>query len=197
MRTFEDPYTVDLRRAVDTILEARVRFSANMAVHTTISMIGSSLFDQITAIADAAGPEHSASQLVTGHGMVEETRIAADLWAVSRGTPNSRPSSNSTAIKARTPDSCTYECGGRTRRRFVLVETYAELPDARSPAILAHNQTASRHRAEAALLQALPAHRRVGTRTLLALAARFVPHRESGKAGYLMAVDGALSIADR
>jgi phosphohistidine swiveling domain-containing protein len=192
VRTFEDPYTVDLRRAVDTILEARVRFSANMAVHTTISMIGSSLFDQITAIADAAGPEHSASQLVTGHGMVEETRIAADLWAVSRGTLEfatfleqhgyQGPDAGQLHVRVWREDPAPL-------RR--LVETYAELPDARSPAILAHNQTASRHRAEAALLQALPAHRRVGTRTLLALAARFVPHRESGKAGYLMAVDGA------
>jgi phosphohistidine swiveling domain-containing protein len=196
VRTFEDPYAVAPGHAVDTILEARARFSANMAVHTTISMIGSGLFDQITAVADAAGPEHSASRLVTGHGMVEETRIAADLWAVSRGTLElavfleqhgyQGPDAGQLHVRVWREDPATLHR---------LAETYAELPDARSPVVLAHNQTASRRRAEAALLRALPAHRRLGTRLLLTLAARFVPHRESGKAGYLMAVDGARTAA--
>ncbi|HEY1968295.1 MAG TPA: PEP-utilizing enzyme [Pseudonocardia sp.] len=194
--TFADPHAVPPGQALATILQAHARFSANMAVHTTISMIGSGLFDQITALAQAAGPGHSAAQLVTGHGRLEETRIATDLWAVSRGTLElaaflerhgyQGPDAGQLHVRVWREDPAPLR---------QLARTYAELPDSRCPTNLARTQTATRRRAEAALLRALPAHRRIGARILLALTARFVPHRESGKAGYLMAVDGARTAA--
>jgi pyruvate,water dikinase len=182
--------SVDLARSV--MRAAEHHFVEHMALHTTISMVGSGVYDAVAALAAEAGPGHSAAALVTGYGTVEETLVAADLWALSRGTLGIDVFLDRHGYHA--PDA------GQLHTRvwreqpavvLALAQSYRAMPEDRSPAELSRRQGAAREGAERALLRALPRLRRGRARLLLALAARYVPHREVGKAGYLMAVDGA------
>src|SRR5581483_4924077 len=163
-------------------------FAENMALHTTISMIGSGVFDAVAALAASAGEAHSAASLVTGYGTVEETRVAVDLWALSRGSLGLGEFLARHGYHA--PDA------GQLHTRvwreaphdvLALAARYRSLPPERSPEALSRRQQRARTDAERALLTALPRRRRAPARLLLALAERFVPHREVGKAGYLLA----------
>lgn len=171
-------------------------FARNMALHTTVSMIGSGVFEEIEALAARAGDGHAAGALVTGHGSVEETRIAADLWRVSRDELPLEEFLRHHGWQG--PDAGQlHQRVWRENPEAVqrLVTTYRGVPDTRSPATLAQRQRAAREAAEAQLLAALPTRDRLRARALLALAARWIGARETGKAGYVTAVDAARAAA--
>lgn len=182
--------------AREAIAVAADLFARNMALHTTVSMIGSGVFEQLEALVATAPGDHSASALVTGYGSVEETEIAHDLWRVSRDEIPLDAFLRRHGWQG--PDA------GQIHRKVWrenpaaverLVETYRGMPETRSPESLAQRQRASRQAAEAALLAALPRAGRLHARALLALASRWIGAREIGKAGYLIAVDGARAAA--
>jgi len=191
-----DPSRSSVARARVTIREAGEMFARNMALHTTVSMIGSGLFEQIEALVGRAGSAHPAGALVTGYGTVEETRIARDLWSVSRDEV-----SLGTFLRRhgwQGPDA------GQLHQRVWrehpepvrrLVETFRGMPDDASPAALAQRQQRLREEAEVDVLARLGRGRRLQARAMLALASRWIGGRETGKAGYLLAVDGARAAA--
>ncbi|MHB8690517.1 MAG: PEP-utilizing enzyme [Solirubrobacteraceae bacterium] len=186
--------SIDLARAA--LRAADAHFVANMALHTTISMVGSGLYDAAAELARIAGPDHSAMTLITGYGTVEETRVAGDLWRYSRrelglGEVLARhgyhaPDAGQLHVKV------WRECPEQVE---AIARSYQRVPEAGAPARLCQRQRTAREGAEAALLRALPPSRRAQARLVLALAARYIPHREVGKAGYLMAIDGARAAA--
>lgn len=185
----------DARRALRTASDL---FARNMALHTTVSMIGSGLFEQIEALAENAPGEHSASVLVTGYGSVEETAIARDLWRVSR---DEKTVDGFLAHHGwQGPDAGQlHQRPWRENRAAVqrLVETYRGMAEDRSPVAVAARQQAAREAAERALLAALPRVERVRARILLGLASRWIGARETGKAGYVITVDAARAAARR
>jgi pyruvate,water dikinase len=72
-----------------------------------------------------------------------------------------------------------------------LVAAYADLDGERRPAVVEATRQARRRQAEAALMAALPRSRRAAARALLAMAARYLPLREVGKAAFLQTIDAA------
>ena len=172
--------------------EARPLFVQNMLLHTVISMLASGVYEKVDLLARAAGPPHSAPQLVTGYGSVEETRVAADLWALSRGELSLETVLDRHGWHG-INNGQLHVTVWREEPEHVraLAARFRELPDEQSPDRLGERQRTLRQQAEAALLADLPRRSRPPARLTLTMAQKFVAHREVGKAGYLIAVDGA------
>ncbi len=172
--------------------EARPHFVQNMLLHTVISMLASGVYEKVDLLARSAGPSHSAPQLVTGYGTVEETRVAADLWALSRGELDLDIVLDRHGWHG-INNGQMHVTVWREEPEHVraLADRFGELPDEQSPARLGERQRAAREQAETALMTSLSRAQRLQARPLLTLAQKFVAHREVGKAGYLIAVDGA------
>jgi pyruvate,water dikinase len=174
------------------LLEGRDRFARMLAAHSFQSQIAQGAFDQLARAAAAAGRPGLERRLVTGYGDVEETALAASLWAVSRGETSRAafladfgfhgPNEGELASRPWREDPAPVDAA---------VAAYREEPETRSPAALGVRQAADREAAEAELLAAVPSWRRTGVRALLRVARAWIPRREVGKAGFLQAVDGA------
>jgi phosphohistidine swiveling domain-containing protein len=176
--------------------EARPRFTQLMLLHTIISMIASGLRDQVVALADGSGPGLSPARLVTGYGTVEETRVAEELWAVSRGEITVEAfvdrhgwhGINNGQIHARVWREDLDQVP-------TLAERYRAMSDAQRPSARGARQRAERERAERELLGPMGRLSGLRAQAVLGAARRFIAHREVGKAGYLIAVDGARAAA--
>jgi phosphohistidine swiveling domain-containing protein len=177
--------------------DAARRFAEVMRPHTLAALICQGLYEQIRALAEAAGREGTENSLVTGYGSMAETAVVTDVWDASRdhltvagliarhgyhgpaeGELSSRP--------------------WRTDDRPVrsLVEAYRPMPEDRDPRRIEADRGRERRDAETALLAALPRARRPVARAVLAQAARLVPLRGVGKASFLQCADVVRFAAD-
>src|SRR2546430_3903923 len=74
----------DGRAARARFKEAIHTFETVMRPHSVATMLAQALYDQLSKLAAAAGTPGIETRLTTGYGQMEETRLMADLWAVSR-----------------------------------------------------------------------------------------------------------------
>src|SRR5580693_3618188 len=74
----------DVATAVATYREAYHRFARMMYVHGLVTMLAQACFERVASLATDAGMPGAQSELVTGYGGLEETRLLGDLWAVAR-----------------------------------------------------------------------------------------------------------------
>jgi pyruvate,water dikinase len=133
---------------------------------------------------------------MTGYGGMEELRISADLWAVSR----EQLSMDVFLARHGYHGPSEGELSSRSWREKpapveALRDAYRSRPDSESPIQRERERAAVRRDAEAALLGSLPRHRRGPAQLTLKVAARFVPLREVGKAAFLQTIDGGRAAA--
>jgi pyruvate,water dikinase len=182
------PRTEDAARR--QLAEAAERFRAVFRTHLLNTFLGQAVYEQLTALAAAAGRPGLELRLATGFGGMEESRLVGDLWAVSRGGQSlgafvadhgyhgfsegdiSRPSwrENHTSLHP-------------------VVESYRKRAEDRSPRVLDVQRRADRESARAELLSALGRPQRAPARLVMRLAARHIPLREVGKVCFLQAID--------
>lgn len=172
--------------------EASERFEEIMGWHCLVTMLGQGLYEQITKLAAGAGLADQALDLLSGYGATEEVRILEDLWALSQGQQTEETFVGRHGYHG--PDEG--ELSGRSWREDPsplrgLVAAYADLDGERRPAVVESTRQSRRRETEAALMAALPGPRRTAARALLALAARYLPLREVGKAAFLQTIDAA------
>jgi pyruvate,water dikinase len=160
--------------------------------HTVVTFLASALLEQLEGLAErATGSPELAVQLATGYGGMEETQLIEDLGAVAAGRLDldgfidrygfHGPDEGNLSTRTWREDPSLLDAMVRGFSRSSIAD-----PRARERA-----QAARREAAEAAVLAALPAVRRPLARLLFKLAARYIPLREVGKAGFLIALDGA------
>lgn len=172
--------------------EAFPRFVEHMALHTIISMVASGLYEELAALTRESVCAVSPTRLVTGYGTLEEMVVADDLWMLSR---------HSLALDALLDRHGWHGINnGQLHNRVWreepehvrwLTERFHELPDDQRPSVRSARQRTERDQAESRLIASLPRVAVPRARVTLRLAQRFITHREVGKAGYLIAVDGA------
>ena len=180
----------DLAGAADRMVAARERFETLMHVHAASTMLAQAAYDQVTELCAAAGREGLERRLVTGYGDMEEARVAADLWAVSRGrlplgefvAHHGYHGPREGAVDSRSWRQDQSPLLG-------LLATYQRMPDEDDPAGSAAARSTERERAERELLAGLPRHGRLKARAVLGFARRHVPLREVSKAAFLQAID--------
>ncbi|MCV7412601.1 hypothetical protein AWC05_18445 [Mycobacterium florentinum] len=167
-----------------------------MRRHMLASLFAQACYDQVARLARAANHPGLELALVTGYGSMEETRISADLWAVSRGRLSMAEflsrhgfhgqSEGQLASRSWREDSCGVE---------EICRRYRDMPDDQDPVRREGEQVRARRAAEATLIASLPRARRPLAKLILAVAARYLPLREVGKASFLQAIDGARAAA--
>jgi phosphohistidine swiveling domain-containing protein len=176
--------------ARSALREAAERFERVMRPHTLIAMLCQGMYDQLRAIAQGAGHPGLELTLATGYGNMAETGVVCDLWEVSRGRVTldqfihrhgfHGPGEGEIASKV-----------WRIRRDPIegLIECYGEMGEDRDPRAVERQRASERERAEAQLLGSLRGPRRAQAALVLRLAARFIPHRGTGKAAFLRCID--------
>jgi pyruvate,water dikinase len=185
------PGALDDPAAARTALrEAMAHFERVMRPHTVCTMLGQVGYEQATKLCAGAGLPGLEIQLVTGDG-VEETTIATDVWALSRGRITlpeflakhgyHGPSEADVSWLSWREDSKPVER---------LAESYRSMPDASAPGLALTAQRARRETAERELFAKLSAPKRVVAKRILALARTFLPLRETGKAAFVQSIDG-------
>ena len=186
-----DPDTARARFA-----EAIVRFEQVMRPHAVATMLIQALYEQLTKLAAAAGKPGLEIRLMTGYGEMEETRLMADLWSVSRGSQPLDAFLTTHGFHG----PAEGEVSSRSWREDpsplkTLIETYRGMDDSAGPQAVEQQQMQERGTAVAELLGALPWFRRGGAKVVLGAARRYVPQREVGKTAFLQALDVARASA--
>jgi phosphohistidine swiveling domain-containing protein len=167
-----------------------------MRRHMLASLFAQACYDQVTGLARSAGEPGLELALMTGYGSMEETRISSDLWAVSRDRMPMPEFLRRHGFHAQSEG----QLASRSWREDVrgiedICTLYRGLPDDQDPERRASEQLRARRTAEDTLIAALPPGRRRLARLTLAVAARYLPLREVGKAAFLQAIDGARAAA--
>ncbi|HVW32205.1 MAG TPA: PEP-utilizing enzyme, partial [Acidimicrobiia bacterium] len=172
--------------------EAAARFEAVMRPHTLAAMLNQGIYEQAAKLATSAGRPGLETRFMTGLGGFEETRLMAELWAVSR---RERPFEDFVAAHGY-HGPAEGEISSRSWREdpapvAQLLETYRGMDDGAAPAKVEAERAREREAATAGLLAALPPARRPGARFLLGVVRRYLPLREVGKTAFLQLFDTA------
>jgi pyruvate,water dikinase len=170
--------------------EAGERFRAVFRTHLLSSFLCQGVFEQLSAVVEAAGRPGLELRLATGYGGMEEGRVLADLWEVSRGrrtierfVADHGYHGFSEGDISRT--SWRENPGALDR----LVVSYRRRGDHQAPEAAKHMRSTQRQAAELELLSGFGPVGRARARVVLRLAARFIPLREVGKVCFLQAID--------
>jgi pyruvate,water dikinase len=179
-------------RAREILGEAAARFEAVMRPHSFSSFVCQGAYDQVTQLAERAGRPGLERRLISGYGGLEETRLAVDLWEVSRerleldefvrrhgyhGPREGEPESRSWREDRRPLEEA--------------VTRYAGMDEDQDPQRNEEGRVDAREALERELLSSASRWQAPLSRLVLASARRYVPLREVGKAAFLQAIDGA------
>jgi pyruvate,water dikinase len=186
----------DGRAARARFKEAIQYFETVMRPHSVATMLAQALYEQVSKLAVAAGTPGIETRLTTGYGQMEETRLMADLWAVSRDRLTLErflaahgyhgPAEGEISTRSWREDPSPLEA---------LLATYRTMDDSAAPTAVEAQRVAEREAATAELLAGLGRTKRPGAKVLLGAAKRHIPLREVGKAAFLQALDGARAAA--
>lgn len=180
----------------ERFLAARERFERTMRLHAAATMLAQAAYDQVLELVEPLGLEGLERRLVTGYGDFEEARVAADLWAVSRG----RLGMNEFVAhhgyhgpREGTIDSRSWRLDQTPL--LSLVERYQSMPDSEDPRGNQANRIAERLAAERKVVAAAGWLQRVKAKAVLSSARRHVPLREVSKTAFLQCIDVGRSAA--
>ena len=189
--TVDSPPTT-IAGAQRLLREAAENFVTIGTMHTTLSLVGQALGEQVELLALAGfGNRERAGDLMTGYGRVDETEVIADLWNVANGALAMTefvarhgyhgPSEGNLPSRVwREDQTPVWLLAGRYRGR-----------DAAHPDQVWQRQQRVRRKAEHEILANLNGITKIRARIVLRLAAEYIPVREVGKAGFLHCVDAA------
>jgi phosphohistidine swiveling domain-containing protein len=181
---------MDPARLRALLVRSQARFQEAIRGHILATMLAQATYQQVAALAAAAGREGAELDLTTGYGGLEESLVLHDVWAVAHnrmplweflashgyhGPSEGEMSSPSWRVN---PAALTG-----------TVRSYSELDESQAPAAVQRRRIVTRLRAEADLLKGMSRARRTRARLVLRLAARHIPLREVGKASFLRAID--------
>jgi pyruvate,water dikinase len=196
LRRLRGEYDAWWRAGDASLPEAQQRFHDVMRPHCAATMLAQAVYEQVRALAEAAGRPGLETTLITGHGDMEETQVAADLWDVSRDRLTLAefvarhgyhgPSEGALASHSWREDDTPLQA---------LIATYRTMDDGADPRVVLRARTQARLQAEAEVLAALPRARRLRARAVLRMAARHIGLREVGKAAFLQAIDAGRAAA--
>ncbi|MDT7655971.1 MAG: rifampicin phosphotransferase [Pseudonocardiales bacterium] len=189
-RVVTGPPPPDLAAGQALIREAVRRFEAVMRPHTLAALICQGLYEQVRALASAAGRPGAETSLVTGYGAMAETAVVSDLWDVSRD----RLALDTFLGRHGYHGPAEGELAAHPWRvdrapLHALLKAYRDMPEDRDPRVVEAQRTRERLCTEADVLAAVSPVKRPSARLTLRLAARFFPLRGVGKGAFLQCAD--------
>jgi pyruvate,water dikinase len=172
------------------LAEAAERFRAVFRTHLLNSFLCQAVYEQLTAIAEAAGRPGLELRLATGFGGMEESRLVHDLWEVSR---DRKPLADFVADHGYhgffEGDIARTSWRENPSSLKPVVESYRKRAEDRSPRAMDAQRREDRENAESELVSSLGRLQRARARVVMRLAARHIPLREVGKVCFLQAID--------
>ena len=173
------------------IAEAQRYFQRMMRPHSSATMLAQAMYEQVKTVAESAGLAGLETSLITGYGEMEEAKVAADLWDVSRERLSLDEFVSRHGYHGPSEGALQSRSWREDRTPLLaLIETFRKMGDEESPQAVAEARREARREAENRLLAATPRLRRGQTRLALRMGARHIPVREVGKASFLQAIDG-------
>ena len=172
------------------LAEAAERFRAVFRTHLLNSFLCQAVYEQLVAVAVAAGRPGLELRLATGFGGMEENQLVHDLWEVSRGRASLAGFVADHGYHGFSEGDISRTSWRETPSSLEpLVESYRKRDDDHSPAAMDRARRRDREDAEAEVAGALGALGRARARVVMRLAARHIPLREVGKVCFLQAID--------
>jgi pyruvate,water dikinase len=173
------------------LVDANARYRAAMRLHMQATALCQGGYEQMVALAGAAGRPGLEMRLATGFGGIEETAVLRDLWEVSRermplgqflsrhgyhGSGEGEPSNPS----------------WRQSPELLIprIEAYRALDGGRAIGAVERERARQRLAAERELFAALGLVGRLRALPALRAAAAFIRTKETGKVAYTQAIDG-------
>lgn len=182
-RDFQDTFmpaggaSADASRKV--LRAGRDLFTSCINCQGLATFIGQGLYEQVAALATAAGMPGKETQLVSGYGTLAESHLAAKLWEVAAGRANMEDFLAEYGHHA--PDEG--ELSSRSWREDPTpirrtLETIKDLPESEHADNQVQRQAEQREHLERQLLANLPKSKRRNAKLVLRIAKRYVPLRE-------------------
>jgi phosphohistidine swiveling domain-containing protein len=178
------------------LASAARQFQTVFQVHTLGRLIAQSLYEQVAALARAAGKPGFETGVLAGSGDSEDARMVRELWEVAHGR-RALPEFLVTH-GYHGPDEGTlssFAWRERPEPLTALLPAYRAMDASADPASVHRRAAARRDECERELLAALRAPRRPAARAVIRLARAYAGYNELGKTSYLRALDGARAAA--
>ncbi|CQD17553.1 PEP-utilizing protein [Mycobacterium lentiflavum] len=189
--TVDSPPTT-LAGAQWLLREAAEKFVDIGTMHTTLSLVGQALGEQVELLALAGfGSRERAADLMTGYGSVDETEVIADLWNLADGALPMTEFVARHGYHGPSEGNLPSRVWREDQTPLWLLANRYRCRDAAHPDQLWQRQQRVRRNAEREILANLNAVNKIRAQAVLWLAAEYIPIREVGKAGFLHCVDGA------
>jgi pyruvate,water dikinase len=172
------------------LAEAAERFRAVFRIHLLNSFLCQAVYEQLTAVAAAAGRPGLELRLATGFGGMEESRLVHDLWKVSRGHATLTEFVADHGYHGFSEGDISRTSWRENPESLEpVVPSYRKRGEDRSPQAMDAVRRQDRHDAEAEIAAGLGPLGRARARAVMHLAAHHIPLREVGKVCFLQAID--------
>jgi phosphohistidine swiveling domain-containing protein len=189
--TVDSPPTT-IAAAQRLLREAAENFVRIGTMHTTLSLVGQALGEQVGLLAETGfGNRERAAELMTGYGRVDETEVIADLWNLANGKLAMTKFLARHGYHGPNEGNLPSRVWREDPTPLWLLANRYRCREAVHPDQLWQRQLQVRRKAEQEILANLNAVNKIRARLVLRLAAEYIPIREVGKAGFLHCVDAA------
>ncbi|CAA0129909.1 Prodigiosin synthesizing transferase PigC [Mycolicibacterium vanbaalenii] len=173
---------------IDRLVAGREAFKQIFKVHCVVRFIFQGGQSAVTGVAEKAGGQALAVELLSGVGDVNETRMADDLWRLGQGQLTEELFMRSWGYHGPNEGN-PFTTVWRENPAPIRALAAATAQRGERPSDRAAQAQAAGLRAEQRLLAATPAVQRPAVRWLVARMRNIVRTLQIGKAGYLMALD--------
>ena len=172
--------------------EAAENFVTIGTMHTTLSLVGQALGEQVELLALAGfGGRQRAAELMTGYGDVDEMDVITDLWNLANGELPMTEFVARHGYHGPNEGNLPSRVWREDHTPVWLLANRYRCRDAMHPHQMWQRQQRVRHAAEREILGKLHGPNKIRAQIVLRLAAEYIPVREVGKAGFLHCVDAA------
>ena len=191
LSTVDSP-PADIAGAQRLLREAAENFVTIGTMHTTLSLVGQALGEQVELLALAGfGSRERAAELMTGYGRVDETEVIADLWNFANGALPMTEFVARHGYHGPNEGNLPSRVWREDHTPLWLLANRYRCRDAVHPDQMWRRQQRVRRTAEREILANLNVLNKIRARVVLRLAAEYIPVREVGKSGFLHCVDAA------
>lgn len=186
------------RSAIDDLIDAQKRFSHSFYLHCLIRYQLMGVQTSLAKAAEKIGKPNLATAAISGQGGVAETELADDVWRIAHGELSLEEFITEYGYHGPNEGN-VYAKSWREQpeRVTALAKAQANRPAAERPVRRAELAAARAREAAEEFIASTSGADRLTVKFMLARARSVVPRLETGKAGYVIPIDGARAAARR
>lgn len=186
------------RSAMDDLMVARDRFARSFYLHSFTRFALTAVQGAVLNAAQSIGDPALGTAAMSGQGGVAETQLADDTWRLARGELAIENFIAEYGYRGPNEGNVyTRSWREQPDRVSAMARAQSNRSDLERPSRRAEMASVVAREAAADLLRAVGAKDRVTLRFMLARAKNVIPRLETGKAAYVMPLDGARAAARR